>query len=606
MIFLHESFLWLSLIPLMFMLYIFISKKSSQNILFSDDVYKKLTQGHKGMANEIRVILFSLSAIMMIIALAQPVMEKDKIKLNQKAIDIIVAMDISRSMEAKDAYPNRLEWAKKKILNFIDMTQIIRVGVMAFAQSAYVVTPITEDKDVAKYLVDNLDTKSITENGTNLLQLLDTSNQQLKDSLHKYLLLITDGGDNENFDEEIAYAKEHKLALFILSVGTKKGAPIEDQYGNFLKKDNNILLTHLNENVKELALQTGGVYIQSISSDEDIKTMLKEIKKIAQSTTVASKEIRSFVEYFSYFLIAAALLLFMALHSIPRRQNLNALLLALILIPVADVKASITDFQTIKQAKEAYDKNDFKTAQSTLESLTKETPSDEANYNIANTLYKQKKYDEAIKKYQSIPDSSHLKNRSLHNLGNAYAQNKKLDEAIKSYEKSLEIKEDQQTRENLEAVKKMKQEQEQKKDDKSKDDKENKDNKKNDKKDQDKKSDKDKKNKDKKSDKKDKDSKDQKKSDKKGEKKEKKKKGSDQEKKDEKKNKEPKPSKADKEKSKTKEEKSEAKPMQRSQKDLTDKEEKKLLQQLQMKKGQTFRYKIPSKFQKEEHNDKPW
>ena len=84
---------------------------------------------------------------MMFIALAQPVMEKDKIKINQKAIDVIVAMDISRSMEAKDLFPSRLEWSKKKLLHFIDLTKVIRIGVMAFAQSAYVVTPITEDKD---------------------------------------------------------------------------------------------------------------------------------------------------------------------------------------------------------------------------------------------------------------------------------------------------------------------------------------------------------------------------------------------------------------------------------------------------------------------------
>lgn len=594
MIFLHETFLWLSLLPIIFATMLSMSSKKTRQAIFSQEIYEKLTQKGKTLSHGFRLTLFTLALVMMFIALAQPVIEKEKIKINQKAIDVIVAMDISRSMEAKDLYPSRLEWAKKKLLHFIDRTQMVRIGVMAFAQSAYVVTPITEDKDVANYLVDNLDTSSITENGTNLLQLLDTSNEQLKDSMHKYILLITDGGDNKDFEEEIAFAKENHLTLFILGVGTQKGAPIEDKYGKFLKKEGKIILTQLNTKIKDLALQTGGVYIQSIASDEDISTMLKEIKKIAEAKTIASKEIRSFVEFFSYFLIAALLLLFFAFHSLPRK-GLSALVLLFALAHPNESQAGLTDFQVIKEASTAYEKSDFNVSKKAFESLAKESPSPETTYNLANTLYKQKKYKEAIEKYKSIPKSSDFKHKALHNLGNAYAYSKKLPEAIKAYEDALKIEEDKETKENLEAVKKMQEKQKKKKQNKNKKDnnKQNRDGK--DKKDK-KKEKQENKDKDK-----DKDKKEQKSSKKEQERKQKEKEKAKQEKQKQENNRDKKSEKDKKEAAK--QQKLEAKP---SQKDLTDKEEKKLLQQLQMQKGQTFRYKIPSKFQKENHNDQPW
>ena len=590
MTFQHESFLWLSLLPIVFALMLSMSGKKRRQAIFSQEIYEKLTQKGKSISSGLRLTLFTLALVMMFIALAQPVIEKEKIKVNQKAIDVIVAMDISRSMEAKDLFPSRLEWAKKKLLHFIDLTKVVRIGVMAFAQSAYVVTPITEDKDVANYLVDNLDTSSITENGTNLLQLLDTSNEQLKGSLHKYILLITDGGDNKNFEEEIAFAKENSLTLFILGVGTKKGAPIEDKYGNFLKKEGKIILTQLNAKIKDLALQTGGVYIQSIASDEDINTMLKEIKKIAEAKTITSKEIRTFVEFFSYFLIAAVVLLFFAFHSLPRK-GLSALILLLALIQPNESQAGITDFQTIKEARTAYETNDFNASQVAFENLAEVSPTPETTYNLANTLYKQKKYKEAIEKYKTIPKSSNFQQKALHNMGNAYAYSQKLQEAIKAYEDALKISDDKETKENLEAVKKMQEKQKKNKKNKNKKDnnKQNKDGK-------------DKK--DKKKEQQDNKEKQKQDKDQKSSKKEKEKKQKEKEKAKQKKEKQKKEKKSDKDnKEAAKQQKIEAKP---SQKDLTDKEEKKLLQQLQMQKGQTFRYKIPSKFKKENHDDQPW
>ena len=160
--------------------------------------------------------------------------------------------------------------------------------------------------------------------------------------------------------------------------------------------------------------------------------------------------------------------------------------------------ASLLDFNYLSQAKEAYhDKNYTK-----AETFYNKVQNDEAQFNVADMLYRQKKYKEAIEAYEAISEKK-LKFKSLHNIGNSYAQMNKIDEGIKAYEEALKLKEDEDTKFNLELLKKKKKEQE-KKDDKKKDDKNNKDKNNKDKKDQDQKNkdDKDNKDKDKKSDKK--------------------------------------------------------------------------------------------------------
>lgn len=579
--FLHPQVLWLLLIPALFWILLIIRGQRRIAAFFSQEVYAKLSKETKTVSAEVRITLFSLALMMMLIALAQPVIEKERVKINQKAIDLIVAMDISRSMEAKDLYPNRLAWAKKKLLSLIGHTEGIRIGVMAFAENAYVVTPITEDKDVASYLVQNLETGSITEKGTNLLQLLDTASGQLKDELHKYLLIISDGGDATDYSEAIALAKERGLTLFVLATATAKGAPIEEKGGSFVKKEGKIVLTQLNEKIKDLALETGGVYIESIAADEDISVMLQEIKKIAVEQEVDTKTVKRYVQLFVYFLVIAAVLLLYALHSLPKKSTLAVTAFIASLALPQPSYAGLTDFQYIDEAQALYQAKEYGKSQKAFESVD---ASPQRDYNIANTLYRQKRYKEAIKAYEKLPKTSELRQKALHNMGNAYAYAKEIDKAIAAYEEALKLGEDRDTRENLETLKKLKQNQQQK-------------NKKNDQKKQ-------------------KDSKDQKKKDQKGSKKEQQEKQSKEQKDkngESKQQKQEKKSASQKEKEQAKkskkDDKKEAQKVQsrpqRSQKELTDKEEKKLLQQLQMQKGKSFRYPVESAYKRKEH-DKPW
>ena len=150
---------------------------------------------------------------------------------------------------------------------------------------------------------------------------------------------------------------------------------------------------------------------------------------------------------------------------------MKRILIFLMMIAVLS-NASMFDFSYIKKANEAYKKGDFNKAASYYQKIDK--PNDEVRFNLADSYYKMKQYKKAAEIYKNIKDEK-LQFKKLHNLGNCYANLKKIDEGIKAYEKALKIKEDKDTRYNLELLKKMKKRQKNKK---NKNQKQNKNNKK--------------------------------------------------------------------------------------------------------------------------------
>ncbi len=134
--------------------------------------------------------------------------------------------------------------------------------------------------------------------------------------------------------------------------------------------------------------------------------------------------------------------------------------LFLFFIMIFALNASMLDFSYLKKAKEAYEKGDFDKAITSYQKIKK--PNDEVRFNLADSYYKKGKYQKAAELYKSIEDKK-LQFQKLHNLGNCYANLKKIDEGIKAYEKALKIKEDKDTRYNLELLKKMKKKQKQQK-----------------------------------------------------------------------------------------------------------------------------------------------
>ncbi len=475
MTFLHPEFLYYMLPVLIILFVLLLTQKEANADYFSKEVMDKLRVSANSLTLKARNALFFFIGVFMIIALAQPVLKDGKIEVKAKSADITIALDISDSMLAEDVYPNRLAMAKQKALTLLADAPNERIGVVAFAKNSYLVSPLSFDTGAVSFLLSKLDTSSITQKGTDFITMLETVAKSEVKSDKKYLLVLSDGGDKEDFTKEIAFAKEEGIIVFVLGVGTLQGAPIKQEDGSFIKYNGEIIISKLNENVSDLATATGGVYIQSTTSNKDIKAMLHEIVSSSEQKELRSQEVQKYVALFYYPIILAMLLLLIALSSLDLRgkHSLQAsvfLLFALVLSN-APLEAGIFDFKKLDDAKNYYDAKNYNSSAKIYENYAKQTKNGQAYYNAGNAYYKEKKYLEAISAYSKARfDSKEMRAKNLANMANAYVKlgtKNTLQKAVKMYEASLKLQKDSDTKENLEAVKKALEKEKQDKKDKS-------------------------------------------------------------------------------------------------------------------------------------------
>jgi len=633
LIFLNPEFLYLLILLSLFFGYLLI-KKQVQAEFFSADIMKKLRVNSKGLSLRFRNILFFFVGFLMIVALAQPVINDGTIEVKAKSADIMIALDISDSMLAEDIYPNRLKFAKQKALSLLKFAPNERIGIVAFAKESYLVSPLSFDHKAVSFLLRQLDTTSITQQGTDILSILDVVGNSKSENSKKYLLILSDGGDKKDFSKEIQKAKESNIVVFVLAIATKKGAPIKLKDGTFIKQHGDIIISRLNENIADLATKSGGVYIQSTKSHNDVKTMLREIEKSAVQKELKTQEIQKNIPLFYYPLSLALILLLIATSSMFRVKKVisSFALLPLVFCFVGfDARAGVFDFMDLSNAKNAYENRDYKKSAKIYKRYADENADANSYYNAGNSYYKQKEYKKALNAYEKAGfKDKNLEANRLSNMGNAYAKQadmNSLQKAVEAYEKSLKIKEDKNTRENLEEVKKLLKKNNQKKDDK------NKQNQNKDKKDSDKNSDSKDNQNSKNKDSKDKNSKDKKESDakqdsdKKSDSKDKKdssksrkskdnknnsddmkskKESQDDKKEDLKKLSKEKGEKKDIEKKESNQEPKQASQSKKQAKHMSDAEEKKWLKALNAQKN-TYMYKLGEQKPQEDNTDeKPW
>jgi len=450
---LNFEYIYFMLIPSLVLLYLIITNKSEIERIFEKDILNRL-KINMGLEKNLKIFLLFFALFLMIFAISRPVIQKGVVEVTTKKGSLVIALDISKSMLAKDIYPNRLIFSKQKILNLLNEIKEAEIGVVAFAKEAFIVSPLTSDFDTLKFLLKNLDISYITLQGTNFLAALEVSNSLFEKKEDKNLLIITDGGDQKDFSKEIEFAKKNKIKIFVLGVGSQKGAPIEID-GGFLKdKNQNIVITKLNENIQYLAKESKGEFVRAKISNEDIEKIvsLLNFKKSQKKEKIVDQ-----IELAPYFMGVALFLLSIVFFSIPSKSDFKKIFLISVLVfSTNSLKAFILDFKDIKKAKEYYEKKDYKKAINYFEKVAKSKKSAQSFYDLANAYYKAKKYKEAIKYYNLVQTpNKELERYKLHNLGNSYFMLKDYKKAIEFYEKALKIKYDPDTKYNLELAKKM-------------------------------------------------------------------------------------------------------------------------------------------------------
>lgn len=395
-----------------------------------------------------------LSLVLMIIALARPVMDKKEQEIEKEIIPVVVAIDVSKSMRAKDIYPNRLEFARNKTLELLKSVDNHAVGVLLFAKSSFILSPLTTDFLSLEYLLKNLDTNVEFDNGSNILSLLESSNRLLRDYKSKNIILLSDGGNLDDYEKEIEYANNSDLNIYVIAVAGDEPVPIPSKNGDFLtNSDGNIVTVSLNKNISKLAKSSGGGYINFSYDSADLKAIISDINSRSEKERSKVQKIKTYTELFYYPLALSIFILLLALSSLPRfkrgSKSLVLVVATLMTLPKSS-QALVFDFQNIEEANSAYEKKEYKKAQENFEELSL---SPQRFYNLGNSYYKQGKYKEAITEYKKvITANKELEHKKLHNIGNSYVKLNDLQKAKEFYESALKQKYDKDTKDNLDMV----------------------------------------------------------------------------------------------------------------------------------------------------------
>ncbi|MFA7705661.1 MAG: VWA domain-containing protein [Candidatus Omnitrophota bacterium] len=262
--------------------------------------------------------LVILAISLMFFALMRPQWGFHWEEVKRKGVDILIALDTSKSMLAEDVKPNRFERSKLAIKDLLRNLKGDRIGLIAFSGNAFLQCPLTLDYGGFLLSLDNTGIDTIPKGGTSLTSAIKEALRSYEGGQKKYkvLIVITDGEDHEgNPGEASEEAKKEGIKIFCIGIGTKEGEliPVTDESGQkiFLKDaQGNVVKSHLNEiDLQKIALNTGGVYVRATNTEFGLNLIYKERIAGMEKRELEAKMNKHYEERFQIFLWLALFLL---------------------------------------------------------------------------------------------------------------------------------------------------------------------------------------------------------------------------------------------------------------------------------------------------------
>ena len=306
----EKIYLWFIavLLPLLFVFVVSLWRKKKAQRAFADSaLLRRLSPDRSNFKLWLKWILLSAVVVLLCIAFA---------------------IDVSKSMLAEDVAPNRLEKAKRIAFETINQLKGDRVGIVAYAASAYPQLALTTDHSAAKMFLQSMNTNMLSSQGTAIQEAIRMATNYFDDksTTSRLLFIISDGEDHEMGATEIAAeAQEKGIHIYTIGVGTEKGSPIpmrelgEQSY----KRDSNgeVVITRLNkELLQQIAINAGGQYLNGDNTQEAVS----QIEKILEGTEKSQFDTQKFVDFkdqFQWFLAGALLLLVLDLFIFERKTQ---------------------------------------------------------------------------------------------------------------------------------------------------------------------------------------------------------------------------------------------------------------------------------------------
>ncbi len=413
-----------------------------------------------------RLLVLMGAILFAILSLAGPQYGFHWKEIERRGVDLVIALDCSKSMLANDIAPSRLERAKREVIDLLAMVQGDRVGLVAFAGTAFLQCPLTLDYDGFHLFLNTLTPDYLPVGGTNITAAITTAMAAFKteDATDKAVLLITDGqntGDSPR--EAVARAAAAGIKLFCIGVGEKTGVPISNPAGGYVKdNEGHIVLTELDAAaLKQMAAATGGAYVRSVAGDMDLDTLYrKHIRGTMQTAALGTHNTRVLENRYQWSLGLAVALLVLEMVLPLHAARTAVVLLALLTLVRPGPAGAGTLKNSISGGEAAYARGDYDQAARHYTAAQLEAPDrPELFYNLGNVRYKTGDYQGALAAWQQAleTEDDKLRQKTRYNMGNAHFRTGNLDAAIAAYASALELDAtDHEARENLAFVKQVK------------------------------------------------------------------------------------------------------------------------------------------------------
>lgn len=469
-------YLWLLLLVPVLVLVALLGhrKRKKQLKAFGDpELLKDLMPDVSAYRPWVKLGLAVFAFALLVVMLARPQMGTKITHEKRNGIEAVIAIDVSNSMMAQDVVPSRLEKSKLLIENLVDHFTHDRIGLVVFAGDAFVQLPITTDYVSAKMFLQNIDPSLVATQGTDIAKALNLSMRsfsQQKD-IGKAVIVITDGEDHEGGALEAAKAANDKgVRVFILGIGSTKGAPIPLQEGGYLTDRNGqTVLTALNETMcKEIAQAGKGTYIHVDNTNDAQEKLNDELAKLQRADTQAV----IYSEYGEQFQAVCIIVIILLIAEIlildiknPKLRNIHLFgskkpMAMLLLLIVPTLAFAQSDRHFIRTGNKLYRNQNYPKAEVEYRKAMSQNGSNaHAVYNLGNALMMQQKDSAAIVQLENAGKMEANKTRkamAYHNIGTICQRHQLYGDAIKAYEEALRNNpNDNETRYNLALCKRL-------------------------------------------------------------------------------------------------------------------------------------------------------
>ncbi len=485
----------LIVIPVLAIIYFAVRYQQKKRLrAFGDaELVRQLMPGVSRWRPAVKFWLLMTVLALLIVAWARPQFGTKISREKRTGIETIIAIDVSNSMLAEDVAPSRLDRAKMMVENLVDNFSNDKIGLIVFAGDAFIQLPITSDYVSAKMFLSNISPSMISTQGTDIAAAVNMASHSFtqQEGIGKAIIVITDGEDHEGGALEAARdAKEKGYRVYVLGIGSAKGAPIPIGNGDFLRDNSGqTVMTGLNEEMcRQVAQAGGGAYIHVENNSRAQSQLNDELSQLARKE-IETNVYSDFDEQFQAVVLIALILLIAEVCILeiknPRlsrlslfsrgkkpggssdyRQTAVAVALLLVFGALSAPLHAQSDRQQVRNGNRLFRSGNMADAEVAYrKAMEQNSRNPQAAYNLGNAMMGQGKDSLA---FRQLMDAARMENSPLrkamayHNAGVIMQQHRQYGEAIEAYKEALRNNpDDDETRYNLALCKKQQQQQQQ-------------------------------------------------------------------------------------------------------------------------------------------------